>query len=435
MKIKMLAVEFPLLGRDATTASFYDAYSFSDYDVLVIDPADISEKWEKKVVPHSDGSLHTYFRYDGGFGKSLLAIMEVRRWETELLLQVTGGIVVCFLRLTGTHLQLSDDPSHPLAQKWLVDRYSWLPVNLDLSYCVGQEIGEIDRQHSFSQYFTEFKNDICFEVRLASSHSCRSIAKNKVGEIIAAEVPFGQGKFIFLPPLAEGVERKRLSAILIDCIHKSLGWTISLAKPDWADKYEVPGELEARREIEGVEVKMSKLTEELEKSQERLRNLEMIKSLLYGQGKYVLEPAVRRAFRILGFNVLQPEEYEEEYDLYAPEDDLVVIGEVEGTLGQIDIKKYRQLLDYVERESEKGKKCKGVLIGNGYWEEKPEERGEQFTSEAILGARRQKFCRMTTFELFKSVCYVLAESSKEEIKQSIKQSILSCEDEFKFDQQ
>ena len=178
---------------------------------------------------------------------------------------------------------------------------------------------------------------------------------------------------------------------------------------------------------------MSTLTAELEDRQERLRSLDVIKSLLYGQGKYVLEPAVRQAFRILGFNVLQPEEYEEEYDLYADEDGLVVIGEVEGTSGQIDVRKYRQLLDYVERESEKGKKCEGVLIGNGYREEKPEERGEQFTSEAISGAKRQKFCRMTTFELFKAVRHVLADSTKEEIKQSIKQSILSCEDEFKFD--
>ena len=326
MKIKILAVDFPLIGSDVTAGSFYNANSFSDYDVLVIDPADISKTWEDSIRPHSDGSLDTAFSVDGGFGKYLLAVMETRKRETKLLLNVTGGIVICFIRSSGKPLKLFDSDSYPRSSKGRIHSYSWLPQDIGFSYCRGREVGEINMQHPFSRYFIEFKDEVCFEATVDALEFWQTIAKNKVGETIAVEVSFGQGKLIFLPPPVKFEDRQRISAVMMDCIHGSLGWVLPLVKPDWIDGYKVPGELKVKRQIEKVEAKMGELKKELDEEHERLRNLEMIKSLLYGQGKYVLEPAVRQAFRLLGFNVLEPEEYDGNYDIYALEEDLVVIG-------------------------------------------------------------------------------------------------------------
>lgn len=158
----------------------------------------------------------------------------------------------------------------------------------------------------------------------------------------------------------------------------------------------------------------------------------MLKGMLYEQGKYGLEPPIREAFRILGFKVLDPEEYEEDYDLYIREPNLTIIGEIEGSNKQVDVQKYRQLLDYVSTKVEEGENIKGILIGNGFINVDPDKRTEQFTEKAILGCRRQKFCRMTTYELFKAVRAILSESHNKRLKKSVKQKVLKCDDEFKF---
>jgi len=53
---------------------------------------------------------------------------------------------------------------------------------------------------------------------------------------------------------------------------------------------------------------------------------------------------------------------------------------MEGSIGQINVGKYRQLLDYIEDEAaESGITVKGILVGNGFRLEPPSNRGDQFT--------------------------------------------------------
>lgn len=177
---------------------------------------------------------------------------------------------------------------------------------------------------------------------------------------------------------------------------------------------------------------------EIEKKKEILQSdiqdLEMLKGLLYETGKYGLEVPVRKAFRIIGFNVLDPKEYEEEYDLYAQEDDIHVIGEIEGSKGQIDVKKYRQLLDYVTESVLQSKNTKGILIGNGYINDMPEQRKDQFTERATIGCKTQKYCRLATTELYKAVECILSNPCENNYKNIIKKSLMECENEFIFDE-
>jgi hypothetical protein len=151
--------------------------------------------------------------------------------------------------------------------------------------------------------------------------------------------------------------------------------------------------------------------------------------LLYGYGKSVLEPAVRSAFRLLGFGVPEPEGYAGEWDveLHEPRSSGTAIGEVEGSTGAVNVDKFRQLLDYVHSEVEQGRDHKGILIGNGYREMAPDatERENQFTEKAVLGARRFGFCLLRTSELFKAVCAVLGSADAEGLKTRIRESILS----------
>jgi len=175
MRFKVLAVDFHIPRNDITNVSFYNAPSFSDYDVVAIDPINVSDVWEN-VTPEKDGSLSVYSESDAGFSKKLVTIMERRAEETKLLLEKTGGIVVCFLRQKGPILNYK---SYYHEYTRFIHRYSWLPSReyshweenkksrkIDCIFSsqyfdpvprVGQEIGEIDKTHPFSQYFIALK--------------------------------------------------------------------------------------------------------------------------------------------------------------------------------------------------------------------------------------------------------------------------------------
>lgn len=442
MKLKILSVDCAVSGKGIETTSFYQSASFSDYDALIIDPETISTIWTDKVSPRQDGSFWADKDRDGGFCNRIIGMMSMRSDETILLLNNTGGIVVCFLRNRGAVLNyyLTNTTRE-------VSKYSWIPTfwkkpklspYFRHNIRIGKEIGEINKSHPFSRYILGLRDNLYFEAVLTDGdmlNSSHIIAENKVGEVIALEIPVGKGKFIFLPPFEKEIDRDKLSGILIDCIRKSLQWTSPLSKPDWLKSYVLPGEEALLNELEGLDNKLKELNKEKDNILEKFEESECLKGLLYETGKYRLEPSVREAFRILGFAVKDPDEYEEDYDLYAIESEKSIIGEIEGATKFIDVDKYRQLLDYVEASEQKRRRCKGILIGNGFLNVDPSLRGEQFSEHAIKGCERQKYCRLTTYELYKAVSAVLSNPEDEGLKNSIKEKILNCEGEFKFDLQ
>ncbi|MBE0426224.1 MAG: hypothetical protein IBX72_06220 [Nitrospirae bacterium] len=423
MKLKILSVDFPVEGKGIENYSFYEAPAFSDYDVVIIDPQNISGLWNK-IKPERDGSLHTYTSQDGGFGKRLTSSMSRKKDELRSLLKITEGIVVCILRNQGHKLKLYEGYN-----SWTIDRYSWLPIGFRPISRQGKEIKIINKHHPFNQYLNAFKDSLYFEAVLERYREMLPIATNKVGELIAVEYPIDQGRLIFLPSL-NNPDSEKVGGVLIDSLKGSFKWNIPDDKPAWLSTYSLHGEDKIIAEIKEIDDEISKIEKRKEELESEHNRLELLKSLLYEQGKYSLEPAVREAFKILGFNVLEPDEYDEEYDLFSKEEDLIVIGEIEGSEKQVDIAKYRQLLDYVDREeTSNASKVKGVLIGNGFIKIKPEERDEQFTEAAIRGCRARKFCRITTYELYKAVQAVLSGTIR---KEEIKGQILNCEDEFKL---
>jgi hypothetical protein len=151
--------------------------------------------------------------------------------------------------------------------------------------------------------------------------------------------------------------------------------------------------------------------------------------LLYGYGKTVLEPAVRRALRELGFKVLEPEDYDGEWDLDVTDDGTgrSAVGEVEGSEGAINIDKLRQLLSYVEAEEDFGRARKGILVGNGYRLKglNEPERLRQFTEKALREANGFGYCLLPATELFAAVCAVLKAPADEALKAHLRNSILA----------
>jgi len=78
-----------------------------------------------------------------------------------------------------------------------------------------------------------------------------------------------------------------------------------------------------------LDLELKKLEGEKGRLLREAKNLNVERAPLR-DGKFSLERSVRQAFRILGFDVKEPEEYEEEYDLFGKEGEVSIIGEVEG---------------------------------------------------------------------------------------------------------
>jgi len=158
--------------------------------------------------------------------------------------------------------------------------------------------------------------------------------------------------------------------------------------PEWVTSYTFPEEeklLTQKREIE-----------------ERLRAFQARKELLYGRGDR-LEEAVRLALEQFGFTVekLPKGSYA---DFALKLDDKEVAGvEVKGSVKQIDLEDFRQLLHYLIDCKAYKKPVKGILVGNHFCEKPPNERGSPFTERALEDAKKLDVSLATTVELFKAL--------------------------------
>ncbi|MFA6072219.1 MAG: hypothetical protein WC810_26960, partial [Janthinobacterium sp.] len=227
MKHKILAINYPTEQNGVDHFDFYKSPSFTDYDAIIIDPEDF-DLWVKSenVTKYTDGPIWAYSSSDNGFSKDLHKIMSQRAQEIADLLTKTKGIVICFLRETGSVLRCALSVSST-GNATRIHKYSWIPkldiygphpLNPDRKKVVyafsppafeweerrsGKEIGNVNKGHPFSRYFEALRDRIVYE-RIFSDADlikfAKPIAKDKVGALISFEMLYGEGRFIFLPP-------------------------------------------------------------------------------------------------------------------------------------------------------------------------------------------------------------------------------------------
>ncbi|UCF10429.1 MAG: hypothetical protein JSW65_01745 [Candidatus Bipolaricaulota bacterium] len=418
MEPRFLALDWDLRHPAVLVDSFYEAPSLAAFDAVFVDPAAISARWRHDIPAERDGRRRTYAGVDYGLGRTLSRIMIKRRRECSDLLLRGGGLVICRLRprADGVEIVAEDGPQER------VDRYSWLPT-----------VSLVDRQHQltfptngrfvarrghdirlegtgspFEEYLRAFAGQVeytaVYEDLLSTpiDRFATVLARNRVGDVLALEIPFEDGAFVLVPPL-QGVSPAREATVLAQVTSDVAGRGSFSPEPDWTPSVPFPGEEALRDELSSVGTRREKLDAKASEIEAKLAVLLGPKPMLYAKGRRVLLPAVGEALCALGFEVTI------EFDhilARSDEGDAQVVATATESAA-VDITSYRRLLRLVDaaRTEDVGPE-KGILVVSGSRELDPRHRPTQYTDAVVRGCRSQGFCLLTTFQLYKLVVSV-----------------------------
>jgi len=388
-----------------------------------------------------DGVRRVDAQCDRGFGKTLTAWMSKRRAETEDLLKSSGGIIICRLRTRGEPLEI-DSGSAPAEH---LDRYSWLPsISLiDRHHQLvfpsngrfvprrGRDIVVEDSTSPFSEYIEQFQEffvyDAVYQDLLSTpiDRFAKVLARNKVGDVLALEIPFDEGRLILVPP-TEGVSPSHEASVLCEVIDRMIDRPAFTASPDWLPGYPLPGEDELRDELTRLDERQTAITEKLAELRANWEEKTRHKRMLYARGRFAFLPAVADGFRALGFDV---EVEDGMLTLRSQEGDaLVVAAAADGA--KVELPAYRELLSSIDQAVTDGDgRLKGILVVSGSRELDPKRRATQFSEGVLRGCTDQGYCILSSYHLFKLVQDALRTKSKS--LGAIRRLLIECDGEFR----
>jgi uncharacterized protein YeaC (DUF1315 family) len=421
---------------------FFGRTSLSAHDAVFIDPLEITQRWIHDVGIGPDGVRRVDTQRDRGLGKTLLAWMAKRRVEAEDLLKQAGGLIVCRMRSRGEPLEISTNVDVPAER---LDRYSWLPsVSLiDRHHQLvfpsngrfvprrGRDIVVEDSDSPFSEYIEQLREffvyDAVYQDMLSTpiDRFARVLARNKVGDVLALEIPFDEGRLILVPP-TEGVSPSHEASILRDAVDRLIDRPAFAAAPDWLPSYPLPGEDALRDELARLEERHASLTEKISELRGRWEETTKHKRMLYTKGRFAFLPSVADGFRALGFDVQTDDGL---LILHSEEGDaLVVAAAADGA--KVQLPAYRRLLDAVDQAVTDGDgRRKGIVVVNGSRELDPRRRATQFSEGVLRGCTDQGYCLLSSYHLFKLVQETLASKSAD--RAPVRRRLIECEGEFR----
>jgi hypothetical protein len=219
--------------------------------------------------------------------------------------------------------------------------------------------------------------------------------------------------FLFHPP-TQGKASKALE-IIISFFNPELEECQPDPTPSWADGLvaTIPGTNEIKNGLSQIDEKIRDLERERHSEEEELQALSAWAQLLWLTG-IPLQRLVQKAFKFLDFEIESRPETGHTEDFVAKHGGIVFLIEATGSAGSITIDKGRQLMEWVI--SSEVAECRGVLVGNAFSKEPPENRPptpdhRNFTEALEKYAEKHGFSLVDTRELFWLVCAKLANRS------------------------
>lgn len=447
MSKKIFTIGYEIPGRNEDFLPFTSNKSLMDSDIVLFN-TDTPEALDYQRIYQGENSYTecSSFKYK----------KQLKHWGRELNNFLMAGKTV-FLLLsekkqfylkTGERYDGTGRNRQTINIVNLHDNYEFLPINIGrITATIGKHI-EFTGIALFNEFFKKFKKNLEYQVYLEDVENAQIIftGKDKT-KILGAIYNIGKGHLITLPYITYD-EKKftiykkdeecwtkdaiKFGSVLIECflgIDKNLKQNYKKTPlPKWVTKKQfiTRKELKIAEEMDKNKKELKKIKQKNEKLQEKLIKEQVLKDLLFEQGK-PLENAVIESLKILGYKAKNYNDGELELDqvIISPEG-YRFIGECEGKNNKdINIMKFRQLLeslgaDFARKEVEE--KAFGILFGNSERLKNPKKRTLDFTKKCKIGAEREKIALIKTTDLFIVTKY-LKENKDKEYQKACRKSI------------
>lgn len=427
--MRALALGWPLGGPDLVVADFPEAESLASFDVVLLDPASLPPLWQPYAELAPDGSLRLHPHRDLGLSRALEKLFALRQKEAEDLL-AAGGILVVRVWAADEGVVIEGNPPRRLGRYSFLPKASLvsgphhlaLPQGLRFGPRRGHDVQRVDPLHPLAPYLERFSShgyEAVLTTALGSPLTAfgRVLAQNRVGDVLALDLPVGPGRLLFLPafPGAEGPEAWEL---LRSGLAALLDLPLPEATPAWLGNYELPGE----KELQGLWAEFLRDKERLAQREEELNSLQhemdVFKALLYPRGKTAFVRAACAAFRRLEFEVSDP--YEGVMFLAeSPEGGFLVRSSL-SPFSPVGAEEHRALILALDRlRHEEGRDVRGLLLCLSQADLDPKRRGPQWEEVVERASRDHRFVLVTAYDLFRAIGQVLAGVDPRDIRKSL----------------
>jgi hypothetical protein len=225
------------------------------------------------------------------------------------------------------------------------------------------------------------------------------LATTKFGTCLALRVEFGRANLVLLPSMGTTPEAETNYVL-----EKFLGLRVGAEPPSWADRLEVPGQMELNKALLETRAEIDNLLERLKGQAKQLTEKKRWKRLLFDDG-LSLEEIVKESFELLGANVVKRTPEKDDYRLEVPGHNPCVL-EVKGTRKDQFLRRdLRQLSEWIDQPmSEELVAVKGAFVGNASREKEPSSRGSMFDANNVEYAKLKQMVLMRSVDLY---CVVL----------------------------
>jgi hypothetical protein len=427
--MRIVSIGWRLEHPDIELAEWFTADSLASYDAVLVDPASVPALWRGQAALEGDGRWRLYPGRDLGLSEALERLFRLRRDELGDLIQKGGGVLVVRVRAATEAVEIAGSPPVRITPYTFLPQLSLvsdphhlaLPQGLRFIHRRGRDLSIVARFHPFSGYLAEFA-DHGYEAVMAAALGAplqafgRVLSSNKVGDIVAWDLPVDTGRIVFLPAFP-GAEPRRAAGLLVTAIAELLDRPLPDRAPEWLNRYLLPGEAELSRRLEEIREAQRQLAAEEEHLVDQAEELSRLRGLLYPRGRYGLRRAVQAALGGLGFSV---EEWGGDFLIARDGREGLLVKEALSEERPVGPAPYRELLVALdELRNEAGLDVHGLLVAVAGPRLDPRRRGRQWTEAVGRGCKEHGIALASGTDLFEAVGAVLGGADPELVRRSL----------------
>lgn len=408
--MRILSLGVPLPNAQVDNFNWASALSFFDYDALVIDPVDAVSNFIEITI--KDGGYVTYTEQPVEDGQTSadsigLADMLRRRQREVAQLLARGGIVVVIAQ---------PDMPHPRVSGFTgCHRYYWLPAPEGLDYgpsyleaANGTSFSVSEFGHPFAELLERIHGNVLYRAAFTDVEDGfvgrgKVLGRSPGGAVVALEVQVGAGKVVFLPALPlnpSTAERMSMANALVGAIRNTLLLGAEGSPPAWLKDYSLPGIDDAQAEVKSATDTADAAEAALDEARNAYRTLDVHRRILWQEGKYGFDLPVRDALSLLGLASIRSQDDPAAYF----HDGETLFVETESAKTAVGLSPHYRMRERLETKIVMdGQRVRGLIVVNGYREQDPATRPQQYEPSLQLAAEQMNYGILLASDLFAAV--------------------------------